>query len=964
MIEALTSRLYRSPLLEDERGLGGLPRIRQQPQFRMQTPRAVSFGGLPLPPIPTSAQLSALPSDRSSSMLTSPSLEDLQRFPTQSLYSFSFAAPSEDLIHKRKNTLKRSIDIMKTRFGFSDFYPWKSSQPSKGSEVELERTTRGLDGLDLQGRGGIMTGPASVHTGNVFEKAFTVHSSHPCPRPVPDFDLDKTTEPASYASPTFNTEFWSSERDLQPALSSESESQKRGISDMWLNTPKNANIAGSTEAIGASAISVDSIENPVLHTHSSKWSTASQAVFTTTAKPDWTIRAANDLACLIFGVTQNELRKLSIFDLIQDDQKSWLELKLKGAQDSSVQSQGQKTVNTYCSDASASRERLESGASEPHSFIPDHKMDIKTDSPEKRSRRVLLCGDVVSITKRNGILGSASLWVMELKNGLIWVLESVDENSVRLRLENDGRVAECQGDCQNIWGVKTIKPGTRIQELLPRLKVASSEMTDHPQSDIVTTIVEQKYFTTTLKNGFGLPITVSKLSKPQSIRISHFPHASGMVVTSSATLNIIGANSVFSGTLFGVERPKGFKITDLIPHFDEYLKVLFEDDKPFLEGAVIPENRFRMAMTRWMIRNGEVDSASLFEKPVGIPARHRDGSDITVDLQMRLATSETLFPTEKFVNRGYDCPVGNSIPVTEEVYVLWITYSASVTKFPPSRNQSGKTSRARSLEPPAELESRKLRQSPVLSPKTSIAELKIPEDAGQALLTQQLNEAAREPLVSMSEEPSKDSSHPVSERPEPRTIDDYEIVEHMGQGAFGQVKLARLKKNSSKQVVLKYVTKNRILVDTWHRDRRLGTVPLEIHVLDFLRREGLSHPNIIEMEGFFEDNINYYVEMVPHGLPGVDLFDYIELQPKISEAECRNIFRQVVDAIHHLHTKAFIVHRDIKDENVILDGQGRIKLIDFGSAAYIKNGPFNVFVGTVGKVQVKTNADGTRVVGG
>lgn len=57
---------------------------------------------------------------------------------------------------------------------------------------------------------------------------------------------------------------------------------------------------------------------------------------------------------------------------------------------------------------------------------------------------------------------------------------------------------------------------------------------------------------------------------------------------------------------------------------------------------------------------------------------------------------------------------------------------------------------------------------------------------------------------------------------------------------------------------------------------------------------------------------------------------------------------QVANAIHHLHTKALVVHRDIKDENVVLDGEGKIKLIDFGSAAYIKNGPFDVFVGTIG----------------
>jgi protein-serine/threonine kinase len=170
----------------------------------------------------------------------------------------------------------------------------------------------------------------------------------------------------------------------------------------------------------------------------------------------------------------------------------------------------------------------------------------------------------------------------------------------------------------------------------------------------------------------------------------------------------------------------------------------------------------------------------------------------------------------------------------------------------------------------------------------------------------------------------------------------------MGQGAYGQVKLARDKRTGQK-VVLKFVTKRRILVDTWTRDRRLGTVPLEIHVLDYLRRNGLQHPNIVEMADFFEDDINYYIEMKPHGLPGMDLFDYIELRVNMTEDEARSIFAQVAKAIYHLHTKAKVVHRDIKDENVVLDGEGAIKLIDFGSAAYIKNGPFDVFVGTIGK---------------
>jgi protein-serine/threonine kinase len=74
----------------------------------------------------------------------------------------------------------------------------------------------------------------------------------------------------------------------------------------------------------------------------------------------------------------------------------------------------------------------------------------------------------------------------------------------------------------------------------------------------------------------------------------------------------------------------------------------------------------------------------------------------------------------------------------------------------------------------------------------------------------------------------------------------------------------------------------------------------------------------------------------------------------MEEWEARKIFVQVAEALRHLHINAKVVHRDIKDENVILDGDGNIKLIDFGSAAYIRNGPFDVFVGTIGMSPFRT----------
>jgi protein-serine/threonine kinase len=65
----------------------------------------------------------------------------------------------------------------------------------------------------------------------------------------------------------------------------------------------------------------------------------------------------------------------------------------------------------------------------------------------------------------------------------------------------------------------------------------------------------------------------------------------------------------------------------------------------------------------------------------------------------------------------------------------------------------------------------------------------------------------------------------------------------------------------------------------------------------------------------------------------------------MNEFEVKFLFKQALLAIKHLHDLG-IVHRDIKDENFLVTSEKRLILIDFGSAEYIKNGPFDTYVGT------------------
>lgn len=80
-----------------------------------------------------------------------------------------------------------------------------------------------------------------------------------------------------------------------------------------------------------------------------------------------------------------------------------------------------------------------------------------------------------------------------------------------------------------------------------------------------------------------------------------------------------------------------------------------------------------------------------------------------------------------------------------------------------------------------------------------------------------------------------------------------------------------------------------------------------------------------------------------------DLFECIEHHSKFTEIQARVIFKQIVDCVHYLNSRG-ICHRDIKDENIVIDNDFRVKLIDFGSAVIIpkpQGKVFDRFYGTI-----------------
>ncbi|KAI8643117.1 kinase-like domain-containing protein [Parasitella parasitica] len=84
-----------------------------------------------------------------------------------------------------------------------------------------------------------------------------------------------------------------------------------------------------------------------------------------------------------------------------------------------------------------------------------------------------------------------------------------------------------------------------------------------------------------------------------------------------------------------------------------------------------------------------------------------------------------------------------------------------------------------------------------------------------------------------------------------------------------------------------------------------------------------------------------------------DLFECIERHNNFEEPLARMIFKQIASCVAHLDLLG-VCHRDIKDENIVIDDKFQVKLIDFGSSVLLprhfgdnKNYLFNQFYGTV-----------------
>ena len=172
---------------------------------------------------------------------------------------------------------------------------------------------------------------------------------------------------------------------------------------------------------------------------------------------------------------------------------------------------------------------------------------------------------------------------------------------------------------------------------------------------------------------------------------------------------------------------------------------------------------------------------------------------------------------------------------------------------------------------------------------------------------------------------------------------DADTVEHafiirgvLGKGGFGVV-YSGVRVQDGLSVAIKEVPVNKVLEWSMLGER---SVPMELRLLYSCQ----SVPGVVRLIDFY-DRGDYFLYIMEYSPSCRDLFDFISQKGPLEENFARELFKQVVDIVLQCYQLG-VVHRDIKDENLIIDtNTGKLKLIDFGSGAFVKSDPFTDYDG-------------------
>ena len=148
--------------------------------------------------------------------------------------------------------------------------------------------------------------------------------------------------------------------------------------------------------------------------------------------------------------------------------------------------------------------------------------------------------------------------------------------------------------------------------------------------------------------------------------------------------------------------------------------------------------------------------------------------------------------------------------------------------------------------------------------------------------------------------------------------DRYQIIKAIGEGGMANVYLAYdtiLDRNVAVKVLRGDLAGDDKFVRRFQREA--------------LSASSLTHPNIVEVYDVGDDNGQYYIVM--EYVEGKNLKDLIKKRGKLTLSEVIDIMLQITDGMSVAHD-SYIIHRDIKPQNIMILENGLVKIMDFGIA--------------------------------
>ena len=176
----------------------------------------------------------------------------------------------------------------------------------------------------------------------------------------------------------------------------------------------------------------------------------------------------------------------------------------------------------------------------------------------------------------------------------------------------------------------------------------------------------------------------------------------------------------------------------------------------------------------------------------------------------------------------------------------------------------------------------------------------------------------------------------------------YVMLETIGHGGCATVKLAQHRLTGT-HVAVKTIRK---------REYWCNRVISEVELLMMA-----DHPNIISLLQVIETKKKVYLIM--ELCEGKSLYQHIRNAGYLQEDEARALFKQLLSAMNYCHNQG-IVHRDLKPDNIMVEKDGKVKIIDFGLGTKVKPGQkLNLFCGTypfsAPEVLLSTPYDGPKI---